>query len=246
MNVGLGPDLIGKRTQEMLKNTGEAAKKAAKVAEISLAEVPETFEEKFSVALNNVGMQMQALGLRGQGMFGGLSNISAGLSSMGSGKALGLENLTGTLNKLGAYGQVAAGTLELLKTWSSFGGAPDLTKLSDKELNEREETLAKHPSLDQAHAPDRPWFGGHTQKMLDDVRAEQENRETGMSSGSQAFTSATTITEITGNAILATLDTSRALHADTNRIASAQLAVQQDMKFLLSVNAGTLLTFVGR
>lgn len=63
--------------------------------------------------------------------------------------------------------------------------------------------------------------------------------------GSNAYSVSTTITEAQANSIVAVLETQRAQDAERNNILGQSLAVQNDMKFLMSINSGNLTTFAG-
>ena len=93
--------------------------------------------------------------------------------------------------------------------------------------------------------------GGQVDREVESVRErarnEQEARGLGCtrSTGSNAFSVVTSISESQANSILAVLETQRAQDAERNSILGASLAVQNDMKFLMSINSGNLMTFAG-
>jgi len=81
-------------------------------------------------------------------------------------------------------------------------------------------------------------FNQQELKAFDDPQAAA-------TSGSTAFTVAQQITETQANSILAVLETQRAQDSERNNILGQSLAVQNDMKFLMSINSGNLLQFQG-
>ena len=68
---------------------------------------------------------------------------------------------------------------------------------------------------------------------------------TSSQTGSNAYSVTTSISETQANSILAVLETQRAQDAERNNLLGQSLAVQTDMKFLMSINSGNLLTFAG-
>ena len=107
--------------------------------------------------------------------------------------------------------------------------------------------LVGQEAIDQDnYALDNPQSNAEVAKVKEQARQEAERRGLNVSSsGSNAYSVATSISETQANSILAVLETQRAQDAERNNLLGQSLAVQTDMKFLMSINSGNLLTFAG-
>ena len=86
-----------------------------------LSIIPKKMEDGFSDSLRNVEAQMQALGMRGSAIFGGLANIRAGIGGLGglSGAAVSPKWATDFMAGASSFGQALQG---LVTVQSQLGG----------------------------------------------------------------------------------------------------------------------------
>lgn len=260
-------DVMEPEIRDMTKNLGDGIRDVGLTAREEFKKIPNTFEQNFNRSLANIQISLQALGLQGGGrLFGGLSMVSSGISGINQAnnmKVLGegfLDRIQPGLLKFTSAMSVFAGAV------SAFGAASgliaalakeDFAKKSDEEI----ERLATDPiaynalgqriegqdAIDNANSV---LTGGQANAEANAVRQQAlaEARRRGLNvgnAGSNAYSVSTSISETQANSILAVLETQRAQDAERNNILTASLAVQTDMKFLMSINSGNLLTFQG-
>ena len=141
----------------------------------------------------------------------------------------------------GQAGQAFSGAVGIFQGIAGlFGGTKvsgDLSGLSTEELqNIVNGDLGKYSKFQD--------IGDEAVNMFKRM-ASDELSSRGVRTGSNAYSVATSISETQANSILAVLETQRAQDAERNNILGQSLAVQTDMKFLMSINSGNLLTFAG-
>jgi len=241
-----------KMVDDNVQEWKEAWGKLGEVGRKELASIPEAMGDEFNTVMGRLETQMAALGLRGRGIFGGLAGIQAGLTSSGMVNQANpqLQRITKALESVVPFGQLITGALDTFKGIKSLvggmlsGGNIDLATLTDQQT----QALARgdfEDAFDNKMLTNLLERDPQVARQLQDS-AKQRLEGAGRTSGSQAFTAVQTITEVTGNAIHATLDTSRAIQAQHLEVATAHLASSRNIEFLMSVNTATMFTFVGR
>jgi hypothetical protein len=238
-------------------------KKVAEAGGDEFAKIPGNLEAGMAQALGNISVQFSSLGLQSAGgVFRGLGGISGGLSGLHQANNMKIQGegflatIQPGLAKFTAAMNIFLGAVQL------FGVAASLTrenfeKKSDEEIlglvndpiayNQLGQRLEGQEAIDASRSTLQ---GGQVDREVQDVRdkARSEANARGLlsgSSGSNAYSVSTSITETQANSIVAVLETQRAQDAERNNILGQSLAVQNDMKFLMSINSGSLTTFAG-
>jgi len=228
--------------RDMTKDLDAGFKMVAERGKKEMDGIPINFERKFAQSFANINLGLQTLGMNGNNIFSGASNLGAGISGLTSGRnAPGwvTDKMLPALETFGFAGQAFAGAVGIFKGIQMLNRKPDLTKFDDDQLQQRK--------LDLEANRDALGRGGNIGE-LERLDAEIKAREQGKnatSSGSNAYSVTTSISETQANSILAVLETQRAQDAERNNLLGQSLAVQTDMKFLMSINSGNLLTFAG-
>lgn len=249
--------------RDMTKDLDAGFKMVAKRAKEDLGEIPTSLNEQMARTFANMSVQFSALGLQGAGgIFSGLGSISSGLSGMHQAnnmKVAGdgfLATIQPGLAKFTSAMAVFAGAVQM------FGVAASISRENfEKKSNEEIIALADEPvaynalgqrlvgqdAIDQDnYALDNPQSNAEAASVKEKARQEAARRGLNVSSsGSNAYSVSTSISETQANSILAVLETQRAQDAERNNLLGQSLAVQTDMKFLMSINSGNLLTFAG-
>lgn len=259
-------DVMEPEIRDMTKNLEAGIKDVGLTARKEFKKIPNQFEQNFNRSLSNIQISLQALGLQGGGrFFGGLSMVTSGISGLNQAKQM---EVVGD----GFLDRIQPGLLKFTSAMSVFSGAvsafgaasgmiaalarEDFGKKSDEEIlslandpiayNELGQRLEGQDAIDAATST---LPGGQAQREANSVKAqaqlEAQRRGLGGLTGSNAYSVSTSITETQANSILAVLETQRAQDAERNNLLSASLAVQTDMKFLMSINSGNILTFAG-
>jgi len=202
----------------------------------------------------------------------GLLNTRANKDLTGSQSALGqltfgLQSFVGAVQIFSA----GVGLFKGVSTW--LKGENTLTQNSERDgtlqiwrggagrqqfvtlINDAENIIAKANAdfnagdIDEDERNERVQEGEQLRQLntreLDLFDNPTSSAGTSRQTGSNAFSVATSISESQANSILAVLETQRAQDAERNSILGASLAVQNDMKFLMSINSGNLMTFAG-
>ena len=207
---------------------------------------------------------MAAFGLRGQGIFGGIANINAGLTGLGRGGTNPLgAGFTKALSTINFGAQIAqgfhAGAMGLSSVVDSiFGSASDRFRSGSGMLSEE---AAASTAEDRRYLGilqgmvtqglDKEDLGIPIQGTLQDEikRTEEKIREREASSasgGSQTFSSVTTITENQANSMMAILETQRIQDATRNATLDSMNKKLGNIEFFTAVSgASRLIQFQG-
>lgn len=234
LDQGLAPgDVMEPQLRDMTKNFKAEFKKIEKAGKDTLGQIPYHLQNDFEGVFANVGIGLNTLGLGSQG-----ANVSRlGGFFQGEQQNPTMMKLNSTLGALVPAIGGFVGAVGIFKGLQGlFNNKPDLTQMNDAEIQQRIDDLQGN-----ANALGR---GGNVGE-INRAQAELDRRGGGRSSGSNAHSVSTSISETQANSILAVLETQRAQDAERNNILTASLAVQNDMKFLMSINSGNLLTFQG-
>jgi hypothetical protein len=227
----------------------ETFKKIADDASDKLEKVPENMEMKFAKSFANISLGFSAIGVQGAGgLFANVANLGGGLSGLTGGGKDGpkwvTDKMLPMLETFGLAGQAFAGAVGIFKTASALLTAG----LGTKELSSVAEIDAQIADFRRLKESGTNVSG----LDLDDALVRLESARGvlaagggGASSGSNAYSVATSVSEAQANGIVAVLETQRAQDAERNNILGQSLAVQNDMKFLMSINSGNLTTFAG-
>ncbi len=198
---------------------------------------PEAMEDAFEVALLNMGAQMQAFGLRGQGIFGGIANVRAGVTGLGGGKlqlppklAAALSGIAGVGQVLGGMSQAFTGLTSVMLAGSQaeqrrigelsgLTGEEQIPVLAQQALDRERTLLSEMQALrDATNKFLRLSIAGRTGLSpvnIDAQIAAQEETIRGMQGGavgdtsSQSFGGVTRITEFQADHLLALAETAR-------------------------------------
>ncbi|MBU2118772.1 MAG: hypothetical protein KJ954_14385, partial [Alphaproteobacteria bacterium] len=95
--------------QKLADNLGEPLKYVAENSARYFVDVPKKMEDQFDSSLRNIEAQMQALGMRGAGIFGGIANIRAGFMGLGVTGLGGSAQLMSFFKSAAFAGQLASG-----------------------------------------------------------------------------------------------------------------------------------------
>lgn len=236
LDQGLAPgDVMEPQLRDMTKNFKAEFKKIEKAGKDTLGQIPYHLQNDFQDVFANVGIGLNTLGLGSQGAnVSRLGGFFRGNDGHDANSTMGkLSSTLGTLvPALGAF-VGAVGIFKGLKSAFSVGSVA----LSDLPT----ETLQRFAQGDFG----TNYYSEEDRANLQRYAKEELANPGGRSSGSNAFSVSTSISETQANSILAVLETQRAQDAERNNILTASLAVQNDMKFLMSINSGNLLTFQG-
>ena len=171
----------------------EKAKKAAKVAFVEFESIPDKMGDSFESNLMKMEAQMQAFGLKGRGIFGGMANMRAGFSSLGmGGENKTLKALSDVAGKIAGVGQIIGGVVGIA---SAFGiGGPSFEEqvksMSDSDLR----AIAGREDIGNL-----PFSN-----IADDARTAKAEIERRRTQGSQTIGgTVTTLTDATGKLMLA-------------------------------------------
>lgn len=231
--------------RDMTKDMEAGFKKVSEVAQKDMEEIPISVERQFAEAFANISLGFSAVGVTGVStFFGNAANLGAGLNGLSGGDSAPKwmnEKFLPALQMFGQAGQAFSGAVGLFQGIASlFGGTKvsgDLSGLSTEELqNIVNGDLGKYAKFQE--------IGDEAVSQFKGLASEELNNR-GVRSGSNAYSVATTISETQANSIVAVLETQRAQQAEHINVSRQQLAVQTDMKFLMSINSGNLLTFAG-
>jgi hypothetical protein len=145
--------------------------------------------------MRNIELQMQAMGLKGAGIFGGIAGMRAGASSLGigSGQNQTLKALGDLTGKIAGVGQIVSGALGIAQAFG-IGGPSVATQIKGAD----DATLREMAARGQTASG----FGANVQRHYADLAgAELASRRT---SGSQTVSgTVTTMTDVTGRNMLA-------------------------------------------
>jgi len=232
--------------RDMTKDFKAGFKMVAKDAKGDLKEIPLSLESEFAKSFANISLGFSAVGLNGMtSFFGNVSNLGAGLNafrpSTNDDPSWLDDKFLPALQMFGQAGQAFSGAVGIFQGIAGlFGGTKvsgDLSGLSTEELqNIVNGDLGQYSKFQDV--------GDEAVGMFQDL-ARKELTGRGVSTGSNAYSVSTSISETQANSILAVLETQRAQDAERNNLLGQSLAVQTDMKFLMSINSGNLLTFAG-
>ena len=234
---GTGGGLIG--FDKQLKYAAIKMKEVAeRVVKPSWEQIPEAMGDKFSAVLANVGAQMQALGMKGSGIFGNMAGMRAGLQGMGM-KFPGMEGMTNALGQISAFGQAMQGAIGVIGGLKQgfFGTDTSLRTFGGRGLTSQEhEDIAAGTSsneinaarswlkyLQQAVAGETgKWGTHHTQADVDAAQSDLDrlvaDAQRGGGSGSTQYAGATTITERQAGHLVGLTETMRAQDEERNAI----------------------------
>jgi len=231
--------------RDMTKDLDAGFKMVAKRAKEDLNDIPLSLESEFAKSFANISLGFSAVGLNGMtSFFGNVSNLGAGINGLtGGGKEPSwlTDRFLPALQMFGQAGQAFSGAVGIFQGIAGlFGGTKvsgDLSGLSTEELqNIVNGDLGQYSKFQDV--------GDEAVGQFQDL-ARKELTGRGVSTGSNAYSVTTSISETQANSILAVLETQRAQDAERNNLLGQSLAVQTDMKFLMSINSGNLLTFAG-
>lgn len=203
-SMNLQPVLDGAVQEGYEKNdSGEWVKKrfveAAEVGKKEFVEMADTMGESLDSNLMRMEAQMQALGLKGKGIFGGVANIRAGLGSLGVGGgdsklAKSISSLTG---QIAGVGQVVGGAMALA-SFMGIGGPSLQEQLKGKSNAELREI---------AQGEGGPF--GFKAGAAEVARQELGQRQ---KTGSQTVSgTVTTLTDMTGKMMLSEISSQHSL-----------------------------------
>lgn len=202
---------------------------------------PMAMEDKFGNSLQNMQASLAAFGLRNDGIFSGVFNVRAGLGGLGFGNSETSSplatKLLGSLDKLGAWGQVAAGALSIGGAIHGLLSKPrDLSGLTDAEL------AAEADKAYNYLGQEVPGGSLHPQ----DAIAEQERRANSPNqSGSQSFGGVSTATSTQVNVMQSTLETMRLLDTTRNDLLISIDGHLSDIKFHVAKSGFESRPFLG-
>lgn len=230
---GMKPQL-----RDMTKDFKAEFKEIEKAGKDSLGNIPRELENDFQGVFSNVGMGISTIGLGAQGR--NVSRMGGFFQGEGSGDG-SMQKLNATLGTLVPALGGFMGAVGVFKGIASLLGG---TRVTSDFTNTSNEELQNIVNGDLGQYSQLQDLGDEAVNQFKQ-QASRELNNRGASSGSNAYSVSTSITETQANSILAVLETKRAQDAERNNILNAQLSVQTDMKFLMSINSGNLLTFQG-
>jgi len=230
------------------------------------SKIPQTFEQGMASAMGNIQVGLSALGMQRVG--GAVGNVGQGLGAISawqsaSGMAAGFGKIAA---QFGAIGMGISAIAPVLKGIKSLVGrepstTPKLKTTIAAAVTGRDVFLEQ---ISTAQGDIQNAIMDYQNNVIDQDERDRivdeaqrtiafnqqelkafDDPQAAATSGSTAFTVAQQITETQANSILAVLETQRAQDSERNNILGQSLAVQNDMKFLMSINSGNLLQFQG-